>query len=367
MRYQFEKGIPRANSNELLVGGLTMTDKTIRTHLMELEAKGFVIIYASKASTGYENEARVYEIDCKKLGLFDPVSPEKGGGNFYPSPPVVITPHHGDGYRLSKDNQPVASPGLSLVGSNDQEVDMLKTPKKERWTPPTQVEDGGAQVVQRMQQAAVRKTAAVVASVAAKPAVQVKQDELQTMLNALAQTYAGPGVRVTPTNVQFGVWKKNLAKFGEPADLRDFLVYTLSNWKTIFRQQRTANERRLATGQKAFDPISAAPNFADLAYRYTGFLHRYNGYKAERTAAPALDEQKESELAKEVVRLRSALVRSDNDKKALLKDRRAGTVRLAEPTPRLRVQRTPQTVQRDSTDEELKPWVSYEENLNVRK
>jgi hypothetical protein len=283
MMYQFEKGLVKKGSASKLAGGLRMTEKTLRKHLGELSEKGFVTIYAAKnEDTGYENDARIFEIDCKKLLNTHEIGGVKNAGGRV----VRETPHHRYIHGIAKAILPAVR-GSNVLDFSEGKVAMLKTPRKGYYQTPTQT-DKPAEVVARIAATAIVRNTARRATAEAKLAHLLTKDEMQAVIDRHMGQYKPNSPRMLVTQREYGFFKKRL-EASPPDDLNKFLTWAFVYWADIARQNRKALMKREEIGEKVSSPLPAAPNFPALVYRYPYLLKAYANHGAERAGAPTAE------------------------------------------------------------------------------
>jgi len=284
MMYQFDKGFVTKGSTSLLAGGLCMTEKTLRGHLANLSKNGFVTIYAGKHEVnGYESDARLFEIDCKKL--LD--GPEMGGSKVAGGGVVNQTPHHRYINGIAKAILPAVR-GNNVSSFSEGKVAMLKEPKKGYYKTPSQDTSAPTEVVARIvTTATVRNTARITRAEAKAPHLWSK-DELQAVLDRLMGLYQPKTPRMLVTNREHGFLRKRL-EASPPDDLEGFLKWAFVYWADIARQNRKALKKRAEAGESVTSPMPMAPSFSTLVYRYPYLLKAYANHGAERQSAPTAE------------------------------------------------------------------------------
>jgi hypothetical protein len=343
--YQFEKGVVKRGTSELITSGLGMNVRTRKKHMMELVAQGFLTIYVARnEGQEHESDARIFEINCKKLGV--------EGVQIYTPPGCKTAPHHRDINRIAKAIHPADGGSGRVEEFNDGDTDMLKEPKKGRWQAPAQAESG-ATVVQRVQATAIARVTRRVESAQAKAPHQLSTEELQALLDSTMRQYAPNAQRVMVTQREHGSWRKRLRE-NPPADFGDFLSWTVRNWGEVSSQSRKAMKRRAETGQTVRGtPIPMAPSFSTLVYRYPYFLAAYASFKAERTTG-----MREEADDKRVKSLEAQVAAHKRDVQVLRKALNTRTVRPSVEKPNLQVVKRAEPVSLDGGD--LAPWVDAE-------
>lgn len=338
---------------------------TLKQHLSGLCEADFIHIYRTVAGEeGHEKEARMFEIDFKAL-VKPLVGDEKQADRRFktgatpgqipttprqnPTPPSYIHSMYAEDSR-SKDKS-LHSARASRSGSSEG-TNVIPIPKKPR--PVVVRSDSIAAVVSAVQARHVEARVARVASATKKAAHAVTKQELQALLDQALKSYMPDAIRVVVTSKEFGLLRKRM-KESAPADLGDFINWTIRYWTTIASQHRNAirrNETRQERGEKA---IPAAPDFASLAYRYPYFLKAFANFRAERNSAEA-DAMKD----RQVETLRKQLQQKAGDIEAL----RGQLERVRKSSV---IRRTPAPVAQDEplttdalADAELPEWTTRE-------
>lgn len=109
----------------------------------------------------------------------------------------------------------------------------------------------------------------------------MKQDSVQAVVDRAMAKYYPDLPRLVVTGKAFGAMKNHL-KRSAPADIPDFINWTLGRWSELSIQHARTALRKMSQGDtKDFAPMPHAPHFASFGYRLPYFLACYNNRKAE--------------------------------------------------------------------------------------
>jgi hypothetical protein len=144
---------------------------------------------------------------------------------------------------------------------------------------------------------AKKKLAKALGAPRATDPLATERAAFQARLDAACDA-VGVKVPLRVTASEFGALYKNQIKTGALPDLEGFLHYTLSTWEMAARQEAEAVKRKMEQGHKGWEPLSPAPNTADLCYRASKLIRSYhNRLSTVRVVAVASvsDQQQEND------------------------------------------------------------------------
>lgn len=132
-----------------------------------------------------------------------------------------------------------------------------------------------------MQAAAkARRDAKAKSATGVRPAA-LQQSQMQALVDQTMAKYYPDLPRLVVTGKAFGAMKNHL-KRSAPADLVDFINWTLRSWPQLAEQHAQAARKALADPTKPkSQPMPYAPNFGALGFRTPYFIACYNNRKAE--------------------------------------------------------------------------------------
>lgn len=336
--FQFMKGVKSKDTEESICAPLSMSDKTFRKHLNALCDEDYIHIYSKlEAESGVENTPRIYEINIEK---FAKTATGDGGNSMLPTPKRLKKPNG------RNDHTPLEETSIhkSYINNVSTKVDIPPTALRQRRATsagsksPVAIAqeegDSAIAVVERITRQH-RETRATRAAAASASTGTIDQPKMQALLDEIRMQYTPNAIRMVPTQKAFGMFRKNL-KANPPDDLRKFLTHICIYWSDIARSNAKAIQR---AGTKR-DPISPAPDFASLAYRYNYFLKIYSSGSIEA---------REDDKVQEISRLKAQLSRVQEDNGELRRRARQATPRPTAP-PR------PTRIARSTDDDDLPAW-----------
>lgn len=316
------------NDDSIHCSGVGLGATVLRKHLRELCEQDFLTVYRTATElTGAEKEARMFEINCKKV-VEDNELPSKNcqisrktekkvveNPLRKTTPPLAET----EGVYIYLFNRFISTgrdinisiPRIvsdSRANAESRSMFQIPKPKKPRTESPTY--SSALEAIAAIQKRDTTARAARSARATDKLPHMIDRLELQALLDSTTMTYL-PDHRIVVTGKELGYFKKRL-KESAPTDMKSFLSWLVRYWSTLATQHRAAirrNETRSTAGERG---LPLVPDFATLTYRYPYFLKAYQNFQAEGKATV-----KEDTRDREVEQLKMQIQKKDDENKSM--------------------------------------------------
>ncbi len=354
----FLGGVTSERCETAITSALKISKNTLRNILKELIEDGFLHAFFPEKRRGIvDTFTRYFEIDVKKLQKLRNVGSEIMGILRQPKPKTIADqasrkvnsrlPKLGD---LSIHTHVLDKSNTARVASRQDREEQLPTPAIKRIlrtrpiepTPaPTPVaepapRETSQQIMARMdalQSAAKqRREDKIKGAKGVKPAA-IKQDQLQAVVDKAMTKYHPDLPRLVVTGKAFGAMKNHL-KRSAPADIVEFVEWTLRSWRELAVSHAKSARKNLGDAtRKQYDAISSAPNFAAFGYRLPFFLACYNN-RMTQDSALGTQEQRDLEAIAKAQRAATAAKQENASLRALLRkqhEERRGTTERRDP------------------------------------
>lgn len=343
----FLGGVTSDTFRRSITSGITISKNTLRKVLKELEEEGILhTFFPAKMRGVIDHFTRYFEIDFKKIQKLTSVGSRIV--NMIKTKMETLRENRlnapKNSRNLAKTTAESASlrlPKLGGLGSKRTHVSLSVMYSDEQPVAPDPIERGAEPEAMPASRTTVRRIVRTVrATEAAAPqdathvaqvvaTVREKLDAIAASAQAKRATKIAEAKKITAKNVQmhqlqaivddvmarfypelprmavtgkpFGALKNHL-KRSAPADVADFLKWTLCAWPRLAQDSARKARRDSTTAEGRAKPqyaaLPSAPHFATLAFKLPFFLACYNNQQAINGKMGAPDTRKDDEIAK---------------------------------------------------------------------
>lgn len=376
---QFVEGI--SDAEMVHAAPIRMSKPTLRRCLTDLCDKDFINIYRTGGTSSGEHDARMFEINFKKVLGKDEVEPRisaslaqveaqiraekasKGVKNFAGGVKNLSrSPIYKDIYNsvvigsrgLDKSNLFPAgftAPGLDGPVALGNTMLKLAEPKKPRVVA-TRVENV-RDILSSTRAKSESLRVARAAGAEVKSIAKWEMKDIQAVVDKAMKETRPDYPRMIVTGKAFSVFRKRMKESGL-TNVNEFVAWCISFWGIISERNRKAHAKKLGTGAGG-TPIPNAPDFTALAYRLPYFIKVYAEGRASIESSTA-----DNDESKEIKALKAQLAEARRENSA--KDgmiRRMSSRPVEKPPALKRLSRGDPDVVKDNddfADDELPAW-----------